>query len=202
MTSNPWEGDPAFINLGGLKHILDTYKRFSASASQCSGGEKNSSVEYFDSLRNITKLNREQTKVGIELQSHRLYEEFYNILHTDVLDGMISMVDFLSQHLQQIIDHKQLIVDRLQKPFVGEYMTVDVDYHSDVCEFFPLIANNLADLSKILHNIEWINNYSIRNSNLSDTLKTVMSALSTLQRQYQGMNETRDLMNDLIKMKP
>ena len=28
MSSNPWESEASFINVGGLRHILDVNKRF------------------------------------------------------------------------------------------------------------------------------------------------------------------------------
>lgn len=46
------------------------------------------------------------------------------------LDGLIGMVDFLSSHLQQIIDNKNKIIEHLHQPFVGKPIAMDSAYHA------------------------------------------------------------------------
>ena len=44
-------------------------------------------------------------------------------------DGLISMVEFLTKHLQQIIDNKEVLIQRLHQPFVGEHLAIDSSHH-------------------------------------------------------------------------
>jgi len=202
MMANPWDSEPSFINHGGLNQILLTNRKICSDKSSHPNNESSnhSSVYFINVLRELTSLNKEQVKVSLELKQRQLHQEFFNILSTDVLDGLISMVDFLSSHMQNIIDQKGQIIHHLHEPFVGKPLAIEAEYHSDVCKFFPLIAKQLAELSSTLNNIEWVNKYSVQSSNLGSTLDVIGQSLISLERQYNSIMEVRDLMNKRLNM--
>jgi len=200
--ANPWDSEPSFINHGGLNHILSTNKKICSdiSSNPAQVSSNHSSIVFINTLRELTALNKEQVKVTLELKQRQLSKEFYNVLSTSVLDGLISMVDFLANHLQNIIEQKDIIVQHLQEPFVGKPMAIDSKYHNDVCDFFPVIAKNLAELASTLNNIEWAHRYSVQSSNLGTSMQLIDDSLKQLQTQHSAIMAVRDLMNKRMKV--
>ena len=46
-----------------------------------------------------------------------------------ITDGLISMVDFLSNHMQNVIEQKEKVIQHLHEPFVGKPLAIDAEYH-------------------------------------------------------------------------
>ena len=200
MADNPSEIKHVFTNLGGLEHILSINTIPNVSNYQSNIGH-HSSVQFINLLKQLTQHNKEILKHSIYNELHSMYKVFFNVLHTDVLDGLISMVDMLSNHLQQIIENKEKLIGYLYNPHLGGHIAVDISYHQYVNDFHPIILSNITELSRTLKDFEWINKFSIRNTELHQTLESILSTLAFLQNHCHSLSESRDLMSELKRVK-
>jgi len=198
--SNPWEVEPTFVNIGGLSTILKINKTIcSIDCSNQTKSRNENSIEFIERLKELAELNKEQANIMYEYQMKNLISDYHNILNTSMFDGLISMLDYMTNHLQLIINNKQVLVNRLHKPFVGKYLSVESNYHDLVSKFFPNIVDQVANVSTNLKNLEWVNGFTIRKTDFKDSLDLLLKDLSILQNLFQGMNECRDTLDKLYK---
>ena len=162
--------------------------------------EQYSSVRFIRLLKELDGLNDEMYSLKRKQEYQKVHKEFHRILSTDVIDGFVAMVDFLYQHLQKIMENKTVLIKRLHKPYLGDYISVAPSCHEDICQFYPLIASNLADLASVLQNFEWIYKFSIRRSSLEDTLKVISRAASLTQEAKDAMKSTRELLTEVVRL--
>ena len=55
-------------------------------------------------------------------------------------DKHSQMIGTLNEHIQAIMNNKDLLIDRLQRPYVGKYIKMEAAYHKYVLVFFLLKA--------------------------------------------------------------
>ncbi|XP_047138364.1 uncharacterized protein LOC100198418 [Hydra vulgaris] len=199
MSSNPWTSG----SLDGFKKIIDINERFTNGSTlhQLENAERHASVEFIEILKELTKKNKELTHINFEIQRTKLYKQFYSIMSSDILDNLLSMVEFLSEHFQMVIDNKATLTNKFRTLYLGDYLNVDVSYHSDICDFFPRVACIVNDLQTVLQNIEWFQLKFFESGDFKDSLDVVASALSNIQNHYQVIIESRDAMGILVKNK-
>lgn len=203
MENNPWHGNPIYTKTGGLDLILSVHNKITNNDKNTSIApniDKYSSIQLINILKEISGLNEEFLEKSSRKEWNKLYNDFHNILDTDVLDRLLSMIENLSKHFQEIIENKDRLVEHLHKPHLGDYIAVDSSHHEEICSFYPLIASNLADLSQILKNFEWFYKFSVKSSMLKQTLESISSSSDLLQSNSKMVKESRDLMNEIARL--
>lgn len=199
---NPWNLPPGYISFGCMSNCTDVGKRFFQRVpSKEACNEHHSSLVTIKLLREISQLNKEQDEVSLGITLRETNRDFKDVTHSDVLDYLIAIVEHISKYLQQVIELREQIVDRLHKPFVGDFIQVSSDYHKTVCECLPLIADELAHFSNSLANIQWMYKFNIQDSTLSSNIELVANSLSRLQNYFQAVDKSREIMQKTVGQK-
>jgi len=61
------------------------------------------------------------------------------------------MIDFLSNHLQNVIEQKDLITTHLHEPFVGKPLAIDSSHH----RYHTNLPNNLRSILSLFFSLKY-----------------------------------------------
>ena len=202
MQSNPWDAKHSVRD--GLSLIASTSKEFRARKRvkrvKLDSSDKvkdYSSVRFIHFLKESDRLNDEIYSLKRRQEWQKVHKDFHRILSTDVIEGFVSMVDFLYQHLCKIVENKNILVKHMQKTYLADHVPVDANFHEDICRFYPLIASNIAGLLSVLQNFEWMCKFSLERSSIEETLEAISRASIIVQEAQDSMKETRELLIDM-----
>lgn len=214
MDINPWVLGASYVSIGGLRRILkfaDTSKmapedvqdiQFSKKLQEIDKeGFSNipSSMKQIKFLTEISRLDEELNKLQEEKEHNTIFKGTSDLTDYKVLDETVYMLEDLCKHLQDVIDNKDKLIRQLREAH-DDHMTVDADLHREMIECFPLMARQLGDLNTRLENIVWTNKFSIEDSNMNSTCRSLASRLADIQTYYQLIDETRALMRTRVKI--
>ncbi|XP_006814672.1 HAUS augmin-like complex subunit 2 [Saccoglossus kowalevskii] len=169
-TPNPWVSENK--SLGATGNVLTIaertghLKRRRDQELSLIAREHSPSLKLISMLKEIQSRRNKLYKIDTEVKKRLLDKSTQDITHLDVLEQKIGKLNDLSEHLQSVTLHKDVIINRLQQPSVGEGLKIEARYHQFVSGLFPILAKCLSELSSNLDNIEWLGNLNLSDGQL------------------------------------
>lgn len=195
---NPWTDDDR--SLGRIKDVIflceksqhidqdrDSSERLAAQAHGNSP-----SLKMISQLREIEKLRNEKDKVHLDIQRRLQDKETQDLTHTNILENRAQKINQLNSHLQSVANQKDKLIGRLQQPYVGDFIKLDVHYKEYASEIFTDIVPVLSALSSQLENIEWTSKTKYDDGRLDHILSEISSTLASLELKYQTLSQVAD----------
>ncbi|XP_022080321.1 AUGMIN subunit 2-like isoform X2 [Acanthaster planci] len=155
------------------------------------------SLRLIQQLKEMTAKGQQLDKINMEIQSRLMDKETRDIMHLGILESKISQLDSLSSHLQAIVQSKDHLINRLQQPFVGDYLKIEAAFHMYVKELFPLAASCLAELSSNLQTIQWASGFDTKDGKMDKALMAISASLAHLQTSFQTICQLRNTLDNL-----
>lgn len=203
---NPWVGDDKF--LGPFRSALALAERTGHLQKY---GDQNTenirreiqetapSLKLFSILKQRSRCQIELARLNLEIQCRLQDKETSDITHFDELTEKINRVCSLNSHIQSIIDSKERLINRLQQPFVGDFIRLEARFHKYASELLPQIAPLLGDLNTNLENIMWMKSMSFSDKRLDNLLSDLSTALASLQSNFQALCQLRQSISNLYQ---
>jgi len=208
LQENPWATGGSYISVGGLQRVLrlaenTSYTRLLADETwqqerEGHDAENCASLQQIKCLREISTLNDKLSKLQQDIQWKNALANTADLTDSQSLSSLLSLVEDLCNHLQLVLDKKDNLAYRLQEAY-DDHMVIDADYHKDVAECFPVLAEQLGFLSKTIDSIVWTHSFSMKESGLNTVFSTLSSRLAEIQSFYQALNESRSLMISRVR---
>lgn len=216
-TSNPWAVHASYISVGNLRNILKVAQptnqqetlshvlkeTMTASSLHAEGELKDqkdavASLQQILLLKKIAELDEQLSMLQKEANQSFARKSTADLTDSKALDALVSLVEDMCHHLQNILCNKGILMTRCQEAY-EDYLTIGVEYHRDLVECFPLIAKQLGELTSFLNSVTWTNQISIDDSNMSSNCRNVSSRLAMIQSFYQTLDQTRALMRTRLR---
>ncbi|XP_038069098.1 AUGMIN subunit 2-like [Patiria miniata] len=154
------------------------------------------SLHLMKQLKEMTAKGQQLDKTTTEIQCRLMDKETRDITHLGILESKISQLDLLSSHLQAVVQSKDHLINRLQQPFVGDYLKIEATYHRHVKELFPLVASCLAELSSNLETIQWTSGFDMKDGKMDGALTAISTSLAHLQTSFQTICQLRNTLDN------
>ncbi|KAK7113195.1 uncharacterized protein [Littorina saxatilis] len=155
------------------------------------------SLKMIQLQREISQHCNRLNEVNSEIQKRVLYHETKDILDINFMEGRTKELKVFSEHLQTVVSNKEVIINRLQQPFVGDFVKIEAAFHRYASELFTHLAPILSDLTSHLDDLTWVNSSGVNPGQL-DTLVTDLSgALASIQTNYQSISQMSQCIHSL-----
>ncbi|KAI8742004.1 HAUS augmin-like complex subunit 2 isoform X1 [Biomphalaria glabrata] len=192
--SNPWDHDDDNIN--NLRNFLikanqlgfDTMRNQTKISKAL---KELSSSQIIAQQKEITQKNKTLLKAKYSIRKHIEEKETSDVLHLNLIEERINTVKQLCTDLDTVLQNTELLVNRLQKPFVGSYLKIDAAYHRHASELFMQLVPTLNDLNFHLENLTWMANNDFSAAQLEPLLKEIQSRAASLQTTYHTLSQIR-----------
>ncbi|XP_065066126.1 uncharacterized protein LOC135692037 [Rhopilema esculentum] len=133
LQSNPWASGASYVSVGGLQKALKIaqspgYQGLLLDTGRSTGRVATSSIEQIQHLKEIAKLDEKVNELQLDIQHKVALQNTADLTDPSSLDSMLKMLEELCNHLQAIMDKKQVLIGRLQEAY-EDHLTVDANYH-------------------------------------------------------------------------
>lgn len=136
-------------------------------------------------LGTIGALRRDIEKVEADLQRRRLDRVHADITSTVEQERRRVTLSSMVGHVTSTLDTKDTLVDRLQKPFVGDHLVIEAQYQRALVTLLPRVATSLTDYTKNMDLLAWGKDAESQIQRLEEALaqvKATTAAVATVLR--------------------
>ncbi|KAH9494848.1 hypothetical protein Btru_015812 [Bulinus truncatus] len=187
--TNPWDDDNTNIIRNFL--IKANQLGFDTARNQKTAAEaiqELNSSKIIAKQKEITLKIKSLLKIKESLRRHSEEKETAEILHVNLIEDRINIVKQICTDLDTVLQNTELIINRLQKPYVGSYIKLDAAYHRHASELFMQLVPTLNDLNVHLENITWMANNDFSPTQLEPLLMEIQSRAASLQNHILHLN--------------
>ncbi|XP_064618071.1 HAUS augmin-like complex subunit 2 [Liolophura sinensis] len=163
--------------------------------------EKLPSLKLISLLREITTKRREHNKVLLEVQKFVDDKETRDITQLDMLEVKVKEINELNNYLQNIISGKEFLLNRLQQPYIGEFLKLEANYHMFASELFPQVSTMLADLTTNIDTVDWAASADLDHYKFDSVLDHLTKCVAKMQTHFQTLCRLRDALNQVYKQR-
>ncbi|XP_064649918.1 uncharacterized protein LOC135501630 [Lineus longissimus] len=204
MQQNPWDSD--IPTLGKINDVLALAERKGYGNLLRERAEEelkeyilenSPSIMLMSLLKGLTRKKKELDRVKLQIDCRMRDKETADITHVDQQEKHAEMIGEMNTHVQAIMNTKDLLINRLQRPYVGKYIKMEAAYHRYAGELFKLATPILADLAMHLDDIKWSKNLNVDDGAVETILGEISSALAEVTTNFQSMLRVRDSMKTL-----
>ncbi|CAL1542243.1 unnamed protein product [Lymnaea stagnalis] len=189
---NPWEEECKsvthirncliFAEQMGFKTLKDQSKCVQALA-------ESHSSKIIALQKAITVTNKALIKANEAVSKLTKEKEMVDILHLEIIERRINMVKEICSELDSILQNTHFLINRLQKPFVGNHIKMNAAHHRYANEVFMQLVPTLNDVSLHLDNITWAANNDFSAAQLDCLLVKVQSCKASVQTSYHTLSQ-------------
>lgn len=198
---NPWSSEEPLNLLRNVLTLAESTGILSKNSLLETESHEKELHQSLPSLKMITihkeirELKHKLHQVNLEIQKHLQDKETKDIMNADILEERINAIKEMNSHLETVVRQKNLLIARLQKPFVNDFIRIDASYQSYACEALPQLVPTVSDLPTYLENIDWAVQLDL--TDLDALLEDVSGTLACQQTLYQNMKTQRQTMHSL-----
>ncbi|XP_046854827.1 AUGMIN subunit 2-like [Xenia sp. Carnegie-2017] len=204
-SKNPWSTFSPYIDVGSLEKVL-TLARKKGQLPQELGEDRyneikkrvretSKSVQLIEQLENLSSLQTSLSKVKEKICEHHLEQETKDLTDPNSLDEKIKKLEDLARHFSANVDKKEELVNRLQQPFVGDYINIDAEYQKYLVDAISQLSDILTNVTTYVDNLTWNCTFTWEDSTLEKILGGMSSTLAQMQSFFQASFQQRNLMS-------
>ncbi|XP_050892940.1 AUGMIN subunit 2 isoform X2 [Lathyrus oleraceus] len=152
-------------------------------------------------LRELTNVQRKIANLEIELQGRKDHETSGYLTHVSEMEKKIETLSRITTILKDVIQNKDCIIARLQRPYSLDCIPVEVEYQKQFSELLMKAASDYGTLTVSVADLHWSMNFKEPPSLWGDMLRPIPLALAYCTQYFEAMSATRVSLAALQKLR-
>lgn len=150
-------------------------------------------------LADIANVRQEIEKVEADVQKRKMDRMFSDVTSLAEQERKCAIIESMTTNVTSTLNSKDRLVDRLQKPFVGDHMVVEASYQKAVVQLFPLLATSLTAFTSHVDALTWSGNCDEGITDLVATLHKLKGTSAAVEGVLRMRHQCRRTVRNFAK---